>query len=250
MHALLWMLTACDAEPPPASRPPVAEQAPVAELPPAPMVLPERITARHILVAYQGATNSSTVRTREEALSEAMQLRRRLLAAPDQFDELAVERSDGPTSVLGGHLGSFEPGVMAPAFEEAAFRLPVGGISEVVETPFGFHLIQRLPSEEIKVAHVLVQWKGVHRSDATRSPEEARAIIDEAKRRIASGEPVSDVARMLSDGPSALRGGDLGWFQRGQLVPAFDDAAFTLAPGEASDVVESPLGYHVIVRQE
>lgn len=255
MRALLWMLAACDAEPPPPTitpPPPVTAPAPAPAPAPEPDApLPARITARHIVIGFAGSAASEATRSREEAAQLAEQLRQRLEADPSLFSSLAVEFSDGPTSVMGGHLGTFEQGVMDPAFEAAAFRLPVGGISSVFETPFGFHVVERLPSEAIRVAHVLVQWQGVARAtEATRSQDEARAIAEEALRRVQAGEPIDAVARALSDGPNAARGGDLGAFTRGQLVPAFEDAAFALAVGEASGIVESPMGYHIIVRLE
>ena len=264
MLMLLWMLTACDAEQPPPtpSATPTTQPAP----PPAansvdtassavvePVVLdldepPTRITARHIVVSYKDATRSSSQRSRLEAQERAQQLLAQLRAAPEQFEQLAVSASDGPSAIMGGHLGSFALGTMDQAFEDAAFRLAIGEISDVVETPFGFHIIERMPSTEICVSHVLVQWQEVARSAATRSAEEARAIMEQAQQRIASGESPAAVARELSDGPNALRGGDLGCFQKGQLVPAFDDVAFQLEPGEVSGIVESPMGYHIIVR--
>jgi parvulin-like peptidyl-prolyl isomerase len=95
-----------------------------------------------------------------------------------------------------------------------------------------------------------VQWAGVHRSEATRTQEEARVRAEEARNQLLSGAPIAEVAGRLSDGPTGVRGGDLGWFQRGQMVPAFDEAAFVLDPGGISEIVESPMGYHVIVRLE
>ena len=97
---------------------------------------------------------------------------------------------------------------------------------------------------------MLVQWTGIPRSEVERTQEDARAQAEEARARLTAGEPVSVVAASLSDGPTGIRGGDLGWFQRGQMVPAFDEAAFNLDPGGISEIVESPLGYHIIVRLE
>jgi parvulin-like peptidyl-prolyl isomerase len=253
----VWMLiglTACgekDPEPAvptgeaPATTPAPEPVAEVAEPPGA----SGRIAARHILVAWQGTVGAESTlrRTREEARVRAERLLARVQSGED-FAAVALEASDGPSRVLGGDLGPFEADAMHPIFSAAAFALSVNEISGIVETPFGFHIIQRVPLEEVHVAHVLVQWSGVPRSEVQRTQEEARARAEEARARLVAGEPIEAVAASLSDGPTGVRGGDLGWFQRGQMVPAFDEAAFSLSPGDISEIVESPLGYHVIVR--
>ncbi len=106
---------------------------------------PSRIGARHVLVQWMGAERaaSSIVRTREQALSLAREVHRRAKAG-DDFARLAVEYSDEPGAAnRGGSLGRFGKGQMVGAFEEAAFKLKVGEISDVVETGFGYHVIQR-----------------------------------------------------------------------------------------------------------
>jgi hypothetical protein len=107
---------------------------------------PRSITARHILIAYMGArgADSSIVRTREQARTVAVEVLQRAKAGED-FERLAVEYSDEPgAGPRGGSLGRFGHGKMVPEFEAAAFALKPGEISGVVETPFGFHVIQRL----------------------------------------------------------------------------------------------------------
>jgi peptidyl-prolyl cis-trans isomerase NIMA-interacting 1 len=212
---------------------------------------PERIAARHILVAWQGAKGARTSihRTKEEALARAGEVLVRARAGQD-FASLAKEYSDDPSGPRGGFLGGFSRGVMVKAFEDAAFALPVDGTSDLVETAYGYHIIRREPLQEIHVAEILIQWKDIQGTKARRSKDEARSLADQAVSRLRAGATFDDVARELSDGPLASRGGDLGWFSRGQFRPDFEDAAFSLRPGETSDVVESSVGFHVIRRLE
>lgn len=108
---------------------------------------PEKIRARHILVAYAGAlrAESTITRSKEEARKEAERLADEAQKAPARFAELARAHSDGPSGPQGGDLGpAFGPEVMDPAFSKAAFGLEVNEVSGVVETPFGFHIIQRI----------------------------------------------------------------------------------------------------------
>jgi parvulin-like peptidyl-prolyl isomerase len=106
---------------------------------------PESIVARHILVAYQGGmrAGSHITRSKAEARERAEEAKQRALAGED-FAALANEYSDDPGSAAdGGNLGRFTRGQMVPAFSDAAFRLQPGGVSDVVESDFGFHVIQR-----------------------------------------------------------------------------------------------------------
>lgn len=104
----------------------------------------ESIGARHILVQYQGSLRAqpTVTRSEEEARARATEVARRAKAGED-FAALAREMSDGPTGPAGGDLGTFPRGRMHPAFEQAAFALGVDEVSEVVQTPFGFHVIKR-----------------------------------------------------------------------------------------------------------
>jgi len=104
---------------------------------------PKEIAASHILISYKGAERSEATRTKEEARALAEEVLAKARAEGADFAALAREYSDGPTAEKGGDLGTFGRGKMAQAFEEAAFKLKVGEISDVVETPFGFHIIKR-----------------------------------------------------------------------------------------------------------
>ena len=101
--------------------------------------------------------------------------------------------------------------------------------------------------------HVLVQWMGAERAPnaVVRSREQALAIAQLVHKRAKAGEDFARLAVEFSDEPGAgARGGSLGRFSRGQMVGAFEAAAFKLAVGEISEIVESPFGYHIIQRTE
>lgn len=91
-------------------------------------------------------------------------------------------------------------------------------------------------------------YAGSMRSTASRSQDEAKTQIAEIEGKLKAGESFADLAKAHSDCPSSAKGGDLGMFGRGQMVGAFEEAAFGLPVGGTSGVVETPFGYHIIQR--
>lgn len=106
---------------------------------------PKQIGARHVLIQWIGSQKAgpNVLRSREQALNVAEEVLKKAKSGAD-VGRLAVEYSDEPgANTRAGSLGKFGHGAMVPAFERAAFSLGVGEISDIVETPFGFHVIQR-----------------------------------------------------------------------------------------------------------
>lgn len=103
----------------------------------------------------------------------------------------------------------------------------------------------------VGASHILISYAGSQVQGVERTQEEARNLIVEIEGRIASGEiEFAQAASEYSDCPSGADGGALGVFGRGAMVPAFEQAAFSLGVGEMSGVVETQFGYHLILRTQ
>jgi peptidyl-prolyl cis-trans isomerase SurA len=226
----------------------------VAQLPEQSKV-PDQVSASHILIQYEGASRApqSITRTKEEALALAQKVAQLAKEEGADFAALAREYSDGPSGPRGGNLYNFAPGQMVGPFSNAVLALEIGGISDPVETQFGYHVIKRQEVKELPKAsakHILVMYQGSMRAPATitRTKEEALVRCQEILDRLHAGEKFEDLAREYSDGPSGPRGGDLGEFSVGRMAPEFEDATFACEVGETTGPVETPFGYHIILR--
>lgn len=97
--------------------------------------------------------------------------------------------------------------------------------------------------EEVHAQHILIKSS---EADDDKKKAASREELMKIKERVDAGEDFSELAKAHSQGPSATRGGDLGYFPKGKMVPAFEKAAFELKPNEVSDIVETQFGFHLI----
>jgi len=109
--------------------------------------------------------------------------------------------------------------------------------------------------ESVTARHILIRVKGAPMPATAGKPElsddEAKAKAESIRKRIAGGEDFAKIAKEESDDTSSgENGGDLGEFTRGKMVPPFEASAFALKPGDISEPVQSPFGYHVIQVQK
>jgi peptidyl-prolyl cis-trans isomerase C len=114
-----------------------------------------------------------------------------------------------------------------------------------------YYAEHRSEFDQVSARHILVRMQGspisVKPGQKDLTPEEALAKCQELERRIKAGEDFAKLATDESDDAgSAGKGGDLGSFKHGTMVPSFDQAAFELAPGQVSEPVKSQFGYHII----
>ena len=98
--------------------------------------------------------------------------------------------------------------------------------------------------EQIKASHILIKVDA--KADEAKKAE-ARKKIEEVQQKLKDGGDFAALAKEYSEGPSSAKGGDLGYFRRGQMVKPFEEAALALKPNEVSDIVETRFGYHLII---
>jgi peptidyl-prolyl cis-trans isomerase C len=101
--------------------------------------------------------------------------------------------------------------------------------------------------EQIRASHILIKPRPVDpNSDPNKAKAAAKAKTQDLLKQIKDGADFAELAKTNSDCPSSKQGGDLNFFGRGQMVPAFEEAAFALKTGQVSDIVETQFGYHII----
>jgi hypothetical protein len=115
-------------------------------MPQAPQAPREMFAAKHLLVMYKGGRRApeGITRTKDEAKARATEAQKKAKDGKIKFEDLVKEYSDEPRAgERGGDLGTFPKGSMVPEFQAALDKMKIGEISDVVETPFGFHVILR-----------------------------------------------------------------------------------------------------------
>lgn len=178
-------------------------------------------------------------------------LRSEIMAGNTTFEEAAAAFSvDRGSNSRGGLMGSVVPGRYPWAFEKASYDTPKGGVTEVVNSGVGYHIIRvediRPSDGEVEASHILLLTRGLKPEAAEAQKERIDSLY---KVVIAEGADFADVARRFSQDPgSARNGGSLGWFGRGMMVQPFDSVAFALADGEISKPLATSFGYHIIYR--
>lgn len=97
--------------------------------------------------------------------------------------------------------------------------------------------------EQVKASHILIKVQADAPAD---QKADARKKLEAVQQKVKKGEDFATLAKTYSEGPSGPKGGDLGYFRRGQMVKPFEEVAFSLKPDETSEIVETQFGYHLI----
>jgi peptidyl-prolyl cis-trans isomerase D len=131
--------------------------------------------------------------------------------------------------------------------DEEALRARVALTDQDLEAYYQEHKEEFKEQEQVCASHVLVKVKATPEATEGHSDADGRSLAEALLAKVKAGADFAETAKKSSeDKGSAERGGDLGCFPRGAMVPEFDAAAFSLDPGQTSDLVKSTFGYHII----
>lgn len=210
--------------------------------------LTKEVNASHILVKLPPSPSpEDTLKAYQKIKDIEQQIRNGA-----DFGEMAYEHSDCPSGKRAkGELGYFSGFSMVYPFETAAYNTPVGKVSPIIRTPFGYHLIKvnniRPNRGEIKVAHIM---KAYPYNAPKPIQDQTKVAIDSIYQQLLAGVPFDSLANSLSDDKrTAGQGGELDWFGTGKMIPEFADAAFALEKDDQiSEPIQTPFGWHIIKR--
>lgn len=206
--------------------------------------------AQILILVPEAATASQLQALRERA--ERILTRAR---AGDDFFKLAQENSDAKDAATGGQMGLRPADRYPTLFTEATQNLSIGGISGIIKSGAGFHVLKVLAKQESNNSSVkITQTRARHillRTSPQLSETAAKAKLADFKKRIESKlADFATLAKENSQDGSAAEGGQLGWASPGQFVPEFENAMNQLAPGQISDPLVSRFGVHLIQVEE
>lgn len=166
---------------------------------------------------------------------------------PEAFADVAREMTEDPAGKEnGGELGWIQVFRYVYPFEDAVYNTPVGEVTEVFRSPYGFHIAlveEERPYEEVHAAHIMKMMP----RGAEQTALDAKKDIDSLYQVVLAGADFAEVATAHSDDKgSAMRGGDLGWFGRGMMVQPFENITFDMQPGEMSEPFPTRFGWHFV----
>ncbi|MCA6064234.1 peptidylprolyl isomerase [Thalassolituus marinus] len=203
----------------------------------------------HILIAVPSDASPGDL---QKAAKKADDIVARLRNG-DDFRKMAMAESSGRTALNGGELGWRKeaqlPGIFAPVVP----ALKVGGVSDPIKSPSGYHIVKLLEKRggntqmvtQTKTRHILI------RTNELRDDAAAEALINDLYQRVQAGGDFTALAKEFSDDPgSGASGGDLGWVNPGDMVPEFDSTMADTAAGGISAPFRSQFGWHILQVEE
>jgi peptidyl-prolyl cis-trans isomerase SurA len=199
----------------------------------------------HILVLVPEQASPEQIKAKRTIAEKALDQ----IKGGADFRQVSAGISDAQNALDGGPLG-WRPAARLPQiFVDAVKTMKVGDVSAVLRSANGFHIIKLLDKRGNESPVIIPQTHARHiliRLNEVVSEGEAKQRLTNLKERIENGATFAELARLQSEDASASRGGDLGWLSPGDTVPEFERAMNGLEPGQVSDPVQSPFGWHLI----
>jgi peptidyl-prolyl cis-trans isomerase SurA len=165
------------------------------------------------------------------------------------FAQISAAYSDAQNALQGGVLGWRSEAKLPSLYVTAAKDLKPGEVTPVLKSSSGFHIVKLLDKRGKDVNLVIQQTRARHilvKTNEVVSDQDAQNRLANLRDRIRNGDDFAKLAKLHSDDLSASKGGELGWLSPGDTVPQFERAMDALQPGETSEPIRSPFGWHLI----
>lgn len=195
-----------------------------------------KLIGRELL--YQESQNKG-IKVNEAAINEQLVMLKKRFPGEAEFKKMLSQMNLSEVDVK----SQFERSLAIQEFIDKQFVQKVTVSDKEVRAYYDSNPVYFKQPEQVRASHILVSI------DPQKDPSqkaESRKKIEDIQQKLKKGEDFSALAKEYSQCPSGREGGDLGYFQRGQMVKPFEQAAFALRPGEVSDIVETKFGYHLI----
>ena len=199
----------------------------------------------HILIEFPSDATQTDMTASKKRADKVIEL----LNNGSDFTKIAIASSSGANALEGGDLGWKNINEMPTLFSELIAEKDKGTVVGPIKTGLGFSIIkvldirgrQKMEVEEVKASHILIK------PSIILSEAKAEAQLQEMLNKIKAGDATfSDLAKEFSEGPTSVRGGDLGWADPKNYDPAFKEALATMKIGEYHKPFRSSFGWHIV----
>jgi peptidyl-prolyl cis-trans isomerase SurA len=202
-----------------------------------------------ILVGIPANATPEQIAARRARADEVL----RQLRTGADFAKIAATYSDAPDALKGGAIGWRDPDRLPQLISDQLRKLSPGQVTPIIKSSTGFYIIKLNEKRNLAQApeQALVQQTHARQILIKATPAmpaaQVKAKLADLRARILNKSATfEDLARQNGQDATAAKGGDLGWLQPGDVVPEFETAMNALKPGEVSDVIESPFGFHLV----
>ena len=205
----------------------------------------EEYNISHILVTVPENASPEQIQARRGRAEQALEQ----LKAGADFRQVAASFSEAPDALQGGSIGWREASRLPSLYLEAVKTLQPGALSTLLRSANGFHIVRVNERRGSAAPAIVRQTHARHiliRTNELVPEAEARRRLVGLKERLDNQGNFAQLARQYSEDSSNAKGGDLGWLSPGDTVPEFERALNSLKPGEISEPVQTPFGWHLI----